>query len=215
MKKWKKELPLIAITLFPVIYLAFVWSNLPEKVPMHYDFQGNIDRYGSKTELIWISLLLPAFVYVLFLLLPLIDPKKKLQNMGNKLLQIRYIMTIFMSALSVFIIYSSKNPSVVESSLLFAGIGLLFIILGNYFKTIKPNYFLGIRTPWTLENEIVWKDTHRLAGKIWFFGGSLIIIFCLIIPNQETLSYIFMGIAGLLALIPIIYSYLRFRKLKN
>ena len=67
--------------------------------------------------------------------------------------------------------------------LIFPLIGLLFAFLGNYFKTIKPNYFIGIRTPWTLENEEVWKKTHLIGGKLWFVGGLLMAL-TFVLPNE-------------------------------
>ena len=118
-----------------------------------------------------------------------------------------------MSALSMFIIYSVQQ---VESkpTLIFALIGLLFAGLGNYFKTIKPNYFIGIRTPWTLENEEVWKKTHHFGGKLWFAGGLLIFILSLIIPIVYSF-YVLMTVTVIISIIPIIYSYLEFKKLKT
>ena len=78
------ELPLIGIVLVPFIYLAYVWEKLPEKVPVHWNIEGQVDRYGDKSELILIPLLLPLLIYVLFTIIPKIDPKGKLKNMGKK-----------------------------------------------------------------------------------------------------------------------------------
>ena len=155
----KKELPYILIALIPFIYLAFIWSNLPETVPMHWNGKGEIDRYGSKNELWLMVLMLSGLGYFLFLIIPKIDPKGKLSKMGNKLDNIRLMMALFMSALSMFIIYSVQQTES-KPTFVFALIGLLFAGLGNYFKTIKPNYFIGIKTPWTLENEEVWKTVE-------------------------------------------------------
>ncbi|MEC8832569.1 MAG: SdpI family protein, partial [Bacteroidota bacterium] len=91
---------------------------------------------------------------------------------------------------------------------------VLFIIFGNYFKTIKANYFIGIRTPWTLENESVWKETHKLGGKIWFAGGLLIILSSLIF-NEKINIIIYMSCIAIMVLVPVIYSYLLFKKLKD
>lgn len=162
----KKELPLIIVVLLPLIYLAYVWNDLRETVPMHWDVNGEIDRYGDKFELLMIPFLLPLLVYVLFSVIPIIDPKNKLTKMGNKLQSLKALMTIFMSVLALFIIYTAKNQSMTNLNYIILLIGVLYIILGNYLKTIKPNYFIGIRTPWTLQNETVWKKTHKLAGVL-------------------------------------------------
>jgi uncharacterized membrane protein len=86
--------------------------------------------------------------------------------------------------------------------------------LGNYFKVIKQNYFLGIKTPWTLESEEVWKLTHILAGKLWIVGGLLIVIFSLVIP-EDINFYLFITITAIITIVPIVYSYLIFKKLKK
>lgn len=209
----RKELPYILIALIPFVYLVFIWNNLPETVPMHWNGKGEIDRYGSKNELWGLTAMLSGLGYFLFLIIPKIDPKGKLDKMGNKLNNLRLMMALFMSALSMFIIYSVQQ---VESkpTLIFALIGLLFAGLGNYFKTIKPNYFIGIRTPWTLENEEVWKKTHHFGGKLWFAGGLLIFILSLIIPIVYSF-YVLMTVTVIISIIPIIYSYLEFKKLKT
>lgn len=212
MEKLKKEIPFLAIALIPFAYLIYIWNRLPEKVPMHWNGAGEIDRYGDKKELLVTLFMLVGITYFVFLIIPSIDPKQKLQNMGNKLNNLRMILALFMSGLAVFILYSvqqkTSNPSFV-----LAIIGLLFAFLGNYFKTIKPNYFIGIRTPWTLENEEVWKKTHLMGGKLWFVGGLLMAL-TFVLPNKIQF-YTFMGIVAVITIVPIVYSYLEFKKIKN
>ena len=212
MEKFKKEIPFLAIALIPFVYLIYIWNRLPEKVPMHWNGAGEIDRYGDKKELLVMLFMLVGITYFVFLIIPSIDPKQKLQNMGNKLNNLRMILTLFMSGLAVFTLYSvqqkNSNPGFV-----FAIIGLLFAFLGNYFKTIKPNYFIGIRTPWTLENEEVWKKTHLMGGKLWFVGGLLMAL-TFVLPNKIQF-YTFMGIVVVITVVPIVYSYLEFKKIKN
>jgi uncharacterized membrane protein len=206
----KKELPLITIVLLPFIYLAYIWNQLPEKVPMHWNIKGEIDRYGEKMELIIIPILLPLLVYIIFLVVPKIDPKNKLNKMGNKLQTIKVLLTTFMSILALFIIYSAKNQSFANPNYIILLIGVLYIILGNYFKTIKANYFIGIRTPWTLENETVWKKTHKLGGKLWFVGGIIVVLTSLILDKEPNVT-VFLIITGIITIIPIVYSYIIFK----
>ena len=206
----KKELPIIAIVLLPFIYLAYIWDKLPTNVPIHWNIVGEIDGYGNKAILILIPILLPLLIYVIFLVIPNIDPKNKLNKMGNKFQNIKVLLTVFMSVLALFIIYSSKNQSFANPNYIIFGMGFLFMILGNYFKTIKPNYFLGIRTPWTLENETIWKKTHNMAGKMWFIGGMVILFASLVLSNQPNLV-VFLIITGIITIVPILYSYIQFR----
>ena len=212
MEKFKKEIPFIAVALLPFVYLAYIWNELPKEVPMHWNASGEIDRWGDKSELFMMLFMLTGITYFVFLIIPYIDPKQKLQNMGNKLNNLRLILALFMSALAIYILYSvqqkTNNPV-----LIFPLVGLLFAFLGNYFKTIKPNYFIGIRTPWTLENEEVWKKTHIIGGKLWFVGGLLMAL-TFLLPNEMQL-YTFLGITAVISIVPIVYSYLEFKKIKN
>jgi len=210
--KVKNEIPLIAIVSLPFIYLAYIWNELPEKVPMHWNIIGEIDRFGEKSELLLIPILLPLLIYIIFLIVPKIDPKNKISKMGNKYQHIKILLTTFMSILALYIIYIAKNQSVTNPNYIVLIIGILYIILGNYFKTIKENYFIGIRTPWTLENETVWKETHKLGGKMWFAGGIIVVISSLILGKQLNFI-IFMIITGMIIIIPIAYSYFKFNKI--
>lgn len=210
----KKELPIIGIVLLPFIYLAYLWNSLPEKVPIHWNYKGEIDDWGTKYALIGVLFLLPVFTYVLMLVIPKVDPKKRIEFMGGKYYQIKFVLVIFMSVLALYIIHSSNSQTLSSPSIVFVLIGFLFMALGNYFKVIKQNYFLGIKTPWTLESEEVWKLTHILAGKLWIVGGLLTVIFSLVLPENINF-YIFMAITAIITIVPIVYSYLIFKKLKK
>lgn len=208
-----KELPIIIIIILPFLYLAYIWNTLPAQVPIHWNAQGEIDGYAGRISLLLIPFALPVLTYIIFSCIPKLDPKGKIGLMGTKYHHLKLLLVAMMSLLALFIIHSSKKASIGTMNYIFAGMGILFVILGNFMKTIKPNYFLGIRTPWTLENEQVWKETHELAGKLWFIGGLLITILTLLLPRAYGFN-LFIGITVLLALVPIIDSYRRFQKYK-
>ena len=209
----KKELPLIGIVLAPFVYLAIIWNTLPEKVPTHWNYKGEADKWGDKYSLIALLFLLPVLTYVLMLVIPKIDPKKKIQLMGGKYYQLKFILVLFMSTLAFIILHLTVNQSTSSPNLIYIPIGVLFIALGNYFKVVQPNYFIGIKTPWTLENTEVWKSTHTLAGKLWIVGGLIIVLCSLTIANSVFI-YVFGGVVAIISLVPIVYSYFKFKKLK-
>ncbi|WP_246067767.1 SdpI family protein [Changchengzhania lutea] len=190
-----------------------IWDSLPETVPTHWNYKGEIDDWGHKSTTIFITFLLSGLTYLLFTIIPMIDPKKKIKLMGNKYDNLKFLMTLFMSALAIFLLYSIKEQSLTNPAFLIAAIGLLYILLGNYIKTIKANYFIGIRTPWTLEHESVWKSTHLLAGKLWFIGGLAIVITALL-TDRDFYTIFFIVITIIISLIPVIYSFIAYRKLK-
>ncbi|KAF2330032.1 MAG: SdpI family protein [Flavobacterium nitrogenifigens] len=212
--EFKKELPLIGIVLIPCVYLAAVWKSLPEIVPIHWNSRGEIDGWGNKLTLIAMLFMLPVLTYIVLSVITKIDPKKRISLMGGKLYQLKFVLVLFMSLLALFIIYSTKSQTISSPSFIFVLAGALFMILGNYFKVIRPNYFVGIKTPWTLENQEVWKTTHLFAGKLWFIAGLIIILGSLIF-DSSIFAKVFLTIVFAIAIVPIAYSYLKYRSLKK
>jgi uncharacterized membrane protein len=155
----------LVIFLLPVVYLLTVYSGLPVRVPMHYDINGKVNRYGSKSEFLMVQAIMlfaALMVYLLLRFISSIDPKKKVKYSEETFQKIALGIVIFISALNIVIIFSTVNQGVRVDKLIFPLIGLLFVFLGNVMNNIKPNYFVGIRTPWTLESEDTWRATHRL-----------------------------------------------------
>lgn len=212
----KKELPIWAIMVLPLAYLAFVWNGLASEVPMHYNLSGEVDRWGSKTELIFLAFFMPFITYISLALIPIIDPKQKIDKMGGKFYQLKLLFVGIMSLIACFIIYVTDHPEVASFNIILILVGLTFTVLGNYFPSIAPNYFLGIRTPWTLESPEVWKQTHRLAGKLWVVGGLIIMVLAFLWQtNHQSLGMILSIIISILVFIPITYSFVKFRTLKK
>ncbi|MBU2525399.1 MAG: SdpI family protein [Bacteroidetes bacterium] len=211
MKTFKKDWLLLLFLLLAIVYLFFIWSELPKKVPISWDYEGRITQYGSKYTFPIFFVLMPIVIYALLSLAPYIDPKMKLMQMGAKYLKLKVIISLFMVSLSVLFLYQIQRENLYfNSSFIFIGIGLLISLLGNYFKTIKPNYFIGIRTPWTLEDEIVWKKVHHTAGILWFVAGILIVLLALSI-DLDVFQYILPAIVMVIALAPVIQSFILFK----
>jgi uncharacterized membrane protein len=205
-----KESPLIVMILLPFLYLGYIWNSLPARVPTHWNAAGKINGWGDKSSLL-IAVGIPVFVYIILLGTRRFDPKGKLQNMGSKFDQLKFWMVLIMTFLSMCILYSSKTQSMTSPNFIPIMVGVLFTILGNYMPSMKPNYFIGIRTPWTLENETVWKKTHALAGKFWFAGGLIIIASGLIL-NGKWVSVSVLSVSLIICVVPITYSFFAFRK---
>jgi len=207
------------LLLAPCAYLGFVWNKLPQQVPMHYNIKGEIDRYGSKTELLIVAAILflvSAGVYFILTNIHRIDPKKKYTaNNLKQMKRLAFIMVVFLSALTLYIIYeSTQKGNLLNGNFVFAGIGALFVVLGNYMHSARPNYFFGMRLPWTLESEDNWRYTHRIAGRLWFAGGLLMIPLSLLLPASAFMILFFI-ILAIITIIPVIASYLFYQKNKK
>jgi uncharacterized membrane protein len=185
---------------------------------MHFDFKGNADRYGNKKELlipVIILTVISLFVYYLFTNIYRLDPKKYAAENKGRLQRIGFAVAVFIAAMNCMIVYTSVNGgSRFNISLVLGGVGFLFAIIGNYMPNIKPNYFAGFRLPWTLENADNWKKTHSFAGKLWFAGGLLLAVVCLLSPATIAIV-IFISFTLILIIIPLFYSYRIYKKQKN
>lgn len=202
----------LAVWFLPVIYLLKVYSALPAKVALHFGLDGKPDRYGDKAELlvpVGIVMAVTLGTYFLIKFSPQIDPKQKAKYSPETFQKLALGLVLFLSAVNVVII-ASANGSFKIDKLLYPLLGLFFAFLGNVMHSIKPNYFAGIRTPWTLENEDTWRATHRLGGKIWFFGGILITVLTLLLSSQAA-YIVLISCVVIMALVPSVFSYIYFK----
>jgi len=206
------------IILIPAVYLALIWNRLPEKVALHFDLKGEPDRMGTRNELLITATLLivmNAVVYLILTNIYRIDPKKYAAENKSRLYRIAFASSLFLSVVLCMIIYSSSHGNIKFSmSIMLAALGLFFAFIGNYLPNLKPNYFAGIRVPWTLENEDNWRKTHALAGKLWFGGGIFLAIICLFLKPTAAIV-VFFSFMTLIVVIPILYSYVLYRNQKQ
>jgi uncharacterized membrane protein len=215
MNKYLKESVLWVLIILPYVYLATIWNKLPDQVPTHFNISGNADAWSGKTTLLFLPGAMGIGIYLLMLLIPVLDPKRKIQQMGVKYYNFRFMLTFFFSLFATYLLFVSNSGSLKNPNLLIGLIGALFAMLGNYFQTVRPNYFIGIRTPWTLENEQIWKKTHRLGGRLWMAGGVLIAILSFFIKSNSALAITFGAILVVMVIVPVVYSYTEFLKEKN
>ena len=152
-----------------------------------------------------------AFVYLLLKFLPAIDPKKYVKYGEATFQKLALGMVFFMTVVTIALSFATINHSFDVGKTVLPFAGLLFAFMGNIMHSIKPNYFAGVRTPWTLEDDDTWRATHRLAGKLWFIGGVLLTIAVLLLPVKAGLI-VFMSMIAILVLIPIVYSYIYYKK---
>ncbi|GAA5356172.1 SdpI family protein [Streptococcus uberis] len=201
MKMNKKLLVLTSfIVLIPIFIGLALWNQIPDQVPTHFDFSGNPDDYSSKFQAVFF---LPFFLLILHLFCLWIttkDPK------SGRLGKVQYLVYWIVPIISIFVqtmvILSSIHKGFQFNANLF--MGFLFLILGNYLPKIRQNYTVGIKIPWTLNNEMNWNKTHRLAGKIWVTGGILFLLMGMLgITNPIPVF----GLLIILILIPMVYSY--------
>ena len=207
------EFLMIVLLLIPFGYLGVIWNQLPTMLPGHYDSNGQPDRYDPKGELTIVLAATTALLYVAFRLAPRFDPRAGLNMVLYQ--KIRWLVMLFWVVFTAWfwtISWRGIQPETLSHTLL-VGLGLLIAGLGNLINSVKPNYFVGIRTPWTLESDVVWRKTHQLGGRMLLAGGLLGAVLALTVPTPYKVGA-FVSVLILVALVPVVYSYVYFRQEK-
>lgn len=204
-----RELFLIILTILPIVYMLINWSNLPDQLPTHFDLKGEANGYGSKLVFIY----LPLGLYLLLLVLPLIDPRKRnYEIFSDTYFKLRVILSLFIGIVDTIIIYNILHGVEKMGLLLPSVVLLLFTLFGNYLGNVRPNYFIGIKCPWTLNSDEVWIRTHKLAGKLWFWSGVVGLAALFIIKDPKL---VLIPVLCITVIIPVVYAYIIHQKIQN
>lgn len=212
MNKKRLLFPMV-ICLLPALVGAFLYNELPEQLPIHWNGAGEIDDYGSKALVLFgfpiFFMLMELFVYAAFTT----DPKRMNQSQKLKSLFLWLLPVTEMMVLLVTIT-SALGYEVNVVSIICLFVGVLFVIVGNYLPKCKQNYTMGYRIPWALQDEDNWNKTHRLAGYLWLLGGIVLIVLTLLVYETLVLAGVTVALI-ILFFIPVIYSYLLYRNKNN
>lgn len=207
---WKIETPQLAILAAMFAYTAIAWSSAPDKIPVHWNLAGQVDRYGGKAEGL---LLLPVGAVLLYIVLrfaPALDPyRANYESFAGEYNVLRSSLLAFFGVLHVAMLrLPTAIPSIV--GLL---IGALLVVLGFIMPRFRMNWFAGIRTPWTLSSELSWTKTHELGGRL-FVAAGLAVAASSLFGTQ--LMFIVTSVAVFVAVIvPVVYSYMTWRNDPN
>lgn len=202
----------LALILIVVILAIYFYPLLPEQVASHWNFSGEVDGYSSKNfQVIFLPLLMLA-IFLLFQFLPKLDPKKvNYEKFGLAYKVFQFVLLLFFAILFLVTSLVNLGWALPVGMIVTSIIGLMFIVFGFLMPKFKSNWFIGIRTPWTLSSESVWQKTHELA-KYMFILAGVMFIFISYLPESMAISA-FVALIILL-LIPVIYSYFLFKKEK-
>lgn len=203
----------LALCAAALLFSLWVWRDLPESMPVHWNAAGEVDGYGSRAEG---ALILPGtalFLWLLLSALPAISPSGfRMEGFRSVYDRVQLAVLTFMLALHVLLIGNALGwwPMAVERAVI-VFVGGLFMFLGNYLGKTTRNFFIGIRTPWTLASDEVWRRTHRLAGWLMVGGGAVLMLMG-VVGLMPWLLFVVIGAVGL---IPVLYSLLLYRRLEG
>lgn len=211
---WKSEIVPALVLVASIVTAIVSYKYLPERVISHWNFSGQADGWSSRS---FHTIFFPALIismYILFLALPNIDPKKERYQEFSKVYNIirgMMLSVFFLIYLGATLVNLGYNIDIAHS--VPALIGVMMIVLGRYMGEIKNNWFVGIRTPWTMSSELVWQKTHRLGAWVFIIFGLILII----TPWLPKNIGLFLFAAGIIAvvLVPMIASYVFYRNEKK
>lgn len=191
------------LILLPSLVGCVFWNQLPEEIPTHFNLLGQADGYNHKMSAIFGLPTLMLLMHWLLLFIMIKDPKSS--NISSKIQLLIYGIIPFVSCLLMISIFGEfLGYSMMSGLLAQIFMGVVMIVIGNYLPKTHRNYIIGIRLPWTLENDENWRKTHRLAGKIWVLGGLLLFLNSFV---QLYVYWVFFLTLFFVVIIPSVYSY--------
>lgn len=199
---WKRELPqlLILAAMFAVGVLR--WSTAPQRMPMHWNLRGEVDRFGGRLEGLFFLPLVALLLYGLLLALPRLDPHGANYNsFAGAYHALRLVLLLFMGLMHGALLWGGARMP----SLMGLLVGVLLTVLGLLLPRLGTNWFAGIRTPWTLSSQLSWEKTHRLAGRLFVAAGLVMLVVSQL--DGTWLWRLMAPVIGAAVLLPVLYSY--------
>ncbi|MBW8865467.1 MAG: SdpI family protein [Verrucomicrobia bacterium] len=217
MKLLKKEWLQLLILITPFCAAALLWDKLPDRFPVHWNVRGEVDGYGGKVFGVIFPAVLNVGLALLLGLLPRIDPKcrnydAETQSGIARIFKIgRLTLTAMLTCVILGICANALHRQFDMTRFAVSALALMFIVLGNFMGKLRPNYFMGFRTPWTLESRTVWLKTHRLGGYLMVGCGFILLVESFFLTARTYFLAGLLPVMVLITIIPAAYSYCIYR----
>ncbi|HZI89149.1 MAG TPA: SdpI family protein [Candidatus Polarisedimenticolia bacterium] len=207
---WRTEWPLWLLLAAMFVLAAVTWPHAPDRIPTHWGTDGKVNGYGGKFEGLVLIPLISLILYALFLVLPKFDPLRvNYATFAGAYTVLRFAILLFMAILYGVIhlwIRGRETPIPVLIPIL---VGALLLVMGGIMGRLRPNWFVGIRTPWTLSSKRAWHETHRAARWVFSGAGLALIATGFLASTAVLIATLVLMTFGILCLV--IYSYLLWR----
>jgi len=201
-----------AVVLAVLAGTVVAYPQLPNIVPVHWDARGHVNGWGPKSSLFLFGPGLMLLIVLMFAALPWLSPKKfEVDSFRATYLYIMIVTVAMLAYCHLLVLASALGMTLDMGRAIAGGVSLLIALLGNVMGKVRRNFFIGIRTPWTLANERVWNATHRFAAKTFFAGGLLGLLAVLL----RAPFWLPMTSIPVAALVPVIYSLVFYKRLEQ
>jgi len=217
MKRWllvSLALCLCAFAVSSWIYW-FRFAELPERLPIHWDLYGQPNGWVARDQIYWSLFLMPSamgLIVLLTLVLPWLSPRPfDLDRFRSTYGYVMMLIVLLLGYMHTVILLGSLRPGSIDvGRWMIGGIMIILGLLGNVLGRVRRNFYLGVRTPWTLASERVWIETHRLAAWVMVAASALGMV---ALVARVPLSVIFVAYIGAVACLPVAYSWWLYRRL--
>ncbi len=214
MKPRFKTIGCMLLCAAPLAYLASIWKGLSAVVPTHFNAAGEANGFSSKETLVAIIAGLSLLTFGLYLLLNnlhRIDPKRHGMEPSGSFSKLADGLALFLTAINFVAVLASSGHAIAVAKIILVLVGGLIAFMGNVMYSLKPNYFAGIRLPWTLADDGNWRATHRLAGVLWF-GGGIALVAVALLAGGKYMNVVLPAVLATITLIPVAYSFWYFKQ---
>jgi uncharacterized membrane protein len=207
----------LASLLISAMFVGSFWTltrvTAGGRVPVHFDLDGSADRWMDPWPGLFLLPAVAAIVWLILFLLPRIDPRGDNIIRSSKAYGTIWLAVIALLAATHGIVMAvTVNFDINATRWITALVGALFIAMGNMFGKIRPNYTLGIRTPWTLADAQVWDKTHRFAGRLFVIGGFVLLAVAATVSKGPQVVAAILIVVLSTVLLALLKSYLLWRE---
>lgn len=210
MRKW---IPLLLV-IAAIVASVLVYSRMPERVPTHWNMSGEVDGWSSRFFGAWLMPLMMAVILVILRLVPHIDPRgANYEKFRGAYDTIVALTMAFMLGLHFMHLAFAVGVDIPVEKVIPAAVGVFFIVIGILLPRVHPNWFIGIRTPWTLTSDIAWEKTHKLGGTLFIASGALVIAAVLVAPRTAT--WVLVAAGSVTAISVFAYSFIVWKRDKG
>lgn len=193
------------------VFALAVYARLPERVPSHWNLRGEVDGWLPRMAGAFLMPAIATAVVVLRGSVRRVDPRAdNVDRFAGDWRLILNLVTLFMAVMHVATLGHALGWPVDVPRVSVAGVGLLFVGVGNYLPRTRSNWFMGIRTPWTMDSERVWRATHRVGGRVFVIAGLALAVSALL-PTDARAVVLAAAVASVVV-IPLVYSYVAWRR---
>ena len=208
---WRREWPSWVLLVGMFVMAAIAWPRVPERIPVHWGIDGTPNRYGGRVEGLLLLPLIAVGLYLLLRFLPRLDPRRANYALfGGSYDLIRFTTLVFLAITYAVSLLVAAGYALDMTQIVPLLVGGLFIVIGSVLGKLRPTWFVGIRTPWTLSSARSWNKTHRLGGWVFLIAGLLMALSGLLRQPIMLLAVVAALCVALLGLI--FYSYLIWRQ---